>query len=144
MDKPTTLRLPKEQAEALSSLAARLGVSDAAIIRWAVDALLQYAEAHGGHLVLPLDLTQQWVRILRSAESRSDVVLVADEPGAYGPSAPVPDPAPAPAANLRQSLDAIARNAGAIKAEQLRRKLDPPAKPSEPREKATNGDSVEA
>lgn len=63
MDKPTTLRLSREQQEAVTRIAERLGVSESAVIRWAVDALLQYAEAHGGQLILPLDLSQQWERV---------------------------------------------------------------------------------
>lgn len=81
MNKPTTLRLPREQQEALTRLAERLGVSESAVIRWAVDALLQYAEAHGGQLILPLDLSQQWERVRQQDASSSRPYLKVAEDG---------------------------------------------------------------
>jgi len=68
MQKPTTLRLPKEQAEQVARIAESLGVSESAVIRWAVDALLQHAAAHDGHLVLPLNLGDQWAKVRPAAE----------------------------------------------------------------------------
>lgn len=64
----TTIRLPQEQAAKVRELADKLGVSDSIILRWAVDALLEYADAHGGTPHLPLDLTAQWQQVTAQAE----------------------------------------------------------------------------
>ena len=64
----TTIRLPKEQAEKVREMAERFGVSDSVILRWAVEALLDYAAAHGGTIHLPLDLSTQWKKVVERAE----------------------------------------------------------------------------
>ncbi len=59
-----TIRMDRAQTEAVARLASKHGVTQAVIIRWAIDAFLQYAEAQGGRLHLPVDLSEQWQKIV--------------------------------------------------------------------------------
>lgn len=53
-------RLPNEDREWLESTAKANGVEVAQIVRWAVIAIKQYVDAHGGHIHLPLDIRTLW------------------------------------------------------------------------------------
>jgi predicted transcriptional regulator len=69
-----TIRMPRDQAEKLHNLAERFGVTDAVVIRWAVEALLDYAAAHGGTIHLPLDLSTQWKKVVERAEKEKSAL----------------------------------------------------------------------
>ena len=55
-----SLRLDPPQLERLQELATRYKVTDANIIRWALDALSDYVAQHRGHCMLPIDFTTLW------------------------------------------------------------------------------------
>ena len=52
--KPISVRLSAEQQERLAELSSRLGSNQAMLIRWGVEALLDYVDANDGSLTLPL------------------------------------------------------------------------------------------
>jgi len=51
------IRLGKGQSERLGALGAQMGVSQAQLVRWSVEALLQKIEGDGGRLSLPITLS---------------------------------------------------------------------------------------
>jgi hypothetical protein len=57
---PFSFRIPTEDREWLDSPAKANGVEVAQIVRWAVIAIKQYIEAHGGRIHLPLDIRTMW------------------------------------------------------------------------------------
>jgi hypothetical protein len=57
---PFSFRIPTEDREWLDSTAKANGVEVAQIVRWAVIAIKQYIEAHGGRIHLPLDIRTMW------------------------------------------------------------------------------------
>ena len=52
--KPISVRLTTDQQDRLGALAGKLGSNQAMIIRWSVDALLDYVDACDGKLTLPV------------------------------------------------------------------------------------------
>lgn len=57
---PFSFRIPTEDREWLDATAKANGVEVAQIVRWAVIAIKQYIEAHGGRIHLPLDIRTMW------------------------------------------------------------------------------------
>lgn len=55
-----SLRFSDEQEAQLREMAKRYRVSKTVIIEWALQALHDYAEAHGGKVALPIDFTEYW------------------------------------------------------------------------------------
>ncbi len=53
---PVVVRLAEGQAEVLDALGTSLGVSQAQLIRWAVEALAAKVESDGGKLTIPFRL----------------------------------------------------------------------------------------
>lgn len=53
-DKPLQLRLTPAQRQRLDDLAGVMDLPKVTLIRWSVDALLDYVERNGGKLTLPL------------------------------------------------------------------------------------------
>ena len=53
-DKPLQLRLTPMQKQKLGELAETMGLPKVQLIRWGVDALLDYVERNGGKITLPL------------------------------------------------------------------------------------------
>ena len=54
------VRLAKADREWLEATAQANGVEVSQIVRWAVIAIKQYIEAHGGRIHLPLDIRTMW------------------------------------------------------------------------------------
>ena len=52
-NKSQVVRVPLESTERLNEIAEKVGVSQAQLVRWAVDALLADVKLKGGKLVLP-------------------------------------------------------------------------------------------
>jgi hypothetical protein len=75
-----SLRLDPPQLAHLQALAARYKVTDATIIRWALDALSDYVTAHNGRCMLPIDFNELWERI----EKRQPLHGLNEEPAQYG------------------------------------------------------------
>lgn len=63
----TTLRFDDDQSAKLKALASKYKVTDAQIIRWALDALHDYVEAHGGRCMLPIDFDALWTQVQATA-----------------------------------------------------------------------------
>lgn len=63
MQKPTkknhNLRLSEAQGSQLEALASRYDVSETKIVEWALKALNDYAEAHGGRVILPINFGER-------------------------------------------------------------------------------------
>lgn len=80
-----SLRLDEEQARQVKALADKFGVIDAQIIRWAVDALIEYVARHHGHLHLPIDFDVMWQQVRATAASHhvSLAATLGEEPGDY-------------------------------------------------------------
>lgn len=57
---PIGVRLKSAQRAGLQRLADKYGVEMVDVLRWAIDALLQYCEAHEGRLVLPVDFNESF------------------------------------------------------------------------------------
>lgn len=86
----STFRLSAEHAEIIGRLADRFGVTQATVIRWAVDALIRYAEKHGDRLVLPIDFTEVWAEVTREAAGNQSAEAPAPESGNALPASIVP------------------------------------------------------
>jgi TRAP-type C4-dicarboxylate transport system substrate-binding protein len=54
------VRLSKTDREWLEKAAADAGVEVSQLVRWAIDALRQYIDAHEGTLHLPIDIKKFW------------------------------------------------------------------------------------
>ena len=55
------VRLSTTDREWLERTAAASGVEVSQLVRWAIEALRQYVDAHGGRLHLPIDIETFWV-----------------------------------------------------------------------------------
>ncbi len=55
-----SFRLPNADREWLEATAQANGVEVAQVVRWAVIAIKQYIDAHGGRIHLPLDIRTMW------------------------------------------------------------------------------------
>ena len=66
------LRLTEEQFEALEKIGATTGTDTAFLIRTAIDGLLNYVEASGGKLHLPLDYSTAWTQLADLIDKLSD------------------------------------------------------------------------
>ncbi|MGI9162245.1 MAG: hypothetical protein ACR2JI_04880 [Mycobacterium sp.] len=55
-----SFRLPVADRQWLSDTARANGVEEAQIIRWALEALRQYVDQHGGRLHLPINIRELW------------------------------------------------------------------------------------
>ena len=55
-----SFRLPVADRQWLSETARANGVEEAQIIRWALEALRQYVDEHGGRLHLPINIRELW------------------------------------------------------------------------------------
>ena len=78
------VRLDPSQTEAIRKCADRFGVTDATVIRWAVDALLKYIELHKGAIHLPVDFTQFW-EIAQNVSRPTQLRAAEDPPGTDPP-----------------------------------------------------------
>ena len=101
-----TLRLTEPDRQWLDGVAKSHNVDMPTILRWAIEALKQYAELHQGRLVLPINIREFWEQVqatrptpqLRAAESPPG----ADPPGETQPRRSVQfEPAP-PSKRRRQ------------------------------------------
>jgi len=59
---PFSFRLSATDRVWLEEIAAKNGVDVAQIVRWALEALRQYVDAHDGRLHLPIDIKDFWER----------------------------------------------------------------------------------
>gem|GEM_PF-6090421 len=57
---PFSFRLPTEDRKWLDETARANGVEVGQLVRWAVIAVKQYIDAHGGRIHLPLDIRTMW------------------------------------------------------------------------------------
>jgi len=55
--KGITVRFEDDEMAKLEQLGARYQVSSATILRWALQALVEYVEINGGRIILPLDFS---------------------------------------------------------------------------------------
>lgn len=53
-----TIRMKPEEYQELQHMTERYKVSQATVIRWAIDALHGYIEHNGGRVTLPVDFTE--------------------------------------------------------------------------------------
>jgi len=58
-NKSQVVRVPLESTERLNEIAEKVGVSQAQLVRWAVDALIADVERRGGKLVLPYGCSER-------------------------------------------------------------------------------------
>lgn len=61
-----SLRLSESQGNQLGCLAEKYQVSETKIIEWALKALHDYAEAHGGRVMLPINFDELWESTART------------------------------------------------------------------------------
>jgi hypothetical protein len=85
-------RLPNEDREWLESTAKANGVEVAQIVRWAVLAIKQYIDAHGGRIHLPLDIRTMWEQ--RQQSSAAEGPASAENAASNPPTAAMYIPAP--------------------------------------------------
>jgi len=84
--KALTVRFSPDEIERLNTLSEKYGVTQSTAARWAVEALIQYVDAHGGELHLPIDLSAEWKKIKHQEDLRP--LRVAEESAdGYGPPA---------------------------------------------------------
>lgn len=76
-----SVRLDDDQATQIEALAKRFRVKEIDVIRWAVDALIEYVHRHGGKLHLPVDFDAIWQDVQATAE-RNEIALIAETPPA--------------------------------------------------------------
>jgi Ribbon-helix-helix protein, copG family len=80
--KKTTLsiRLDDEQLDKVKEIAAKFRVGEADVIRWAIDALVEYVAHHDGHLHLPIQFDVLWAKVTAAApaEARDDLPMIAE------------------------------------------------------------------
>lgn len=60
------LRLSEGQGNQLEALAKKYHVSETKIVEWALQALHDYAEAHGGRVMLPINFDEMWAASART------------------------------------------------------------------------------
>jgi hypothetical protein len=73
------VRLSTTDREWLERTAAASGVEVSQLVRWAIEALRQYVDAHGGKLHLPIDIQTFWV-------AAQQVKPTADQPAPTPPA----------------------------------------------------------
>lgn len=73
-----TLRLTEPDKKWLDATALAHQVDVPTILRWSIEALKQYAEAHGGRLVTPINIKELWQHA--QAIKPQPMLRVADEP----------------------------------------------------------------
>ena len=66
------LRLTEEQFNALGKISDTTGTDPAFLIRTAIDGLLNYVEASGGKLHLPLDYNTAWTQLAELIDKLPD------------------------------------------------------------------------
>lgn len=69
-----SLRITERQRDGLAAITRTTSLTQATLIDIAIDGLLEYAKAHRGRLVLPIDFESVW-RDLRDLERRVDTHL---------------------------------------------------------------------
>jgi hypothetical protein len=62
------VRLDETQMAKIRLYAQKYGIPDSMFIRWSIDALIKYVEAHGGNLSLPIDFSAFWKSARQLAE----------------------------------------------------------------------------
>lgn len=72
------VRFEEDQAKQLKELATRFRVKEIDVIRWAVDALIEYVKRSGGKLHLPIDFDAVWQDV-RATSERNQIALLSDE-----------------------------------------------------------------
>lgn len=83
-------RLPNEDREWLESTAKANGVEVAQLVRWAVIAVKQYIDAHGGRIHLPLDIRTMWEQRQQSVEGPVSAENASSNPPTPANHAPTP------------------------------------------------------
>ena len=73
-----TLRLTEPDKKWLDATALAHQVDVPTILRWSIEALKQYADAHGGRLVTPINIRELWLHA--QATKPQQILRVADEP----------------------------------------------------------------
>jgi hypothetical protein len=68
---PIAVRLDDDQDTAIKHMAERFRVKEIDVIRWAVDALIEYVKIHDGHMHLPIDFGVFWQAVERRALAHS-------------------------------------------------------------------------
>jgi hypothetical protein len=62
------VRLDEDQIAKVRGFSQRFSVTDAQIVRWAIDAFIRYVELHDGDLRLPLDFSKFWPQVEASGK----------------------------------------------------------------------------
>lgn len=75
-----TLRLTESDKRWLDTTAQTHQVDVPTILRWAIEALKQYADAHGGRLITPINVRELWA--IAEQTKPAPLLRVADEPDA--------------------------------------------------------------
>lgn len=74
-----SLRLSEGQGNQLEALAKKYQVSETKIVEWALQALHDYAEAHGGRVMLPINFDEMW-----ESSARTQPHGLNEKGGGYG------------------------------------------------------------